>query len=104
MGLLHFPPHLYCSSLYFYCNRPTVAAIISMGLDMGAAASDASGAPEPASAGGEEGEEGACQVEAEPGAAHKAAAVAQGAAEGAAVGLGVEEALDQARGRLGACT
>lgn len=73
-----------------------------MGVDVGYAASAASGSSGDATAGGgaaaedpEEGE-GACQVEAEPAVAGTASALEQGAA--AAAGAGVaEEALDQAQ-------
>lgn len=92
-----------CSSLYFYCNRPTVAAIIAMGVDVGAAASaafdgseegtaagaaaaaaagDGAAAPAAEGAEGQEGQEGqeGCQVEGEPAAVAQAASLAQGAA------------------------
>ncbi len=96
-----------CSSLYFYCNRPTVAAIIAMGVDVGAAASAAFGSSEEAAAGGaaaagdgaaapaadgSEGQEG-CQVEGEPAAVAQAASLAQGAAP-------VEEKVEQVSGTL----
>lgn len=90
------------SSLYFYCNRPTVAALITMGVDVGAAASAAfSGEEAPptagSSGGGEAGagagEREACKVEGEAGVAGQAAALEQGAPQGAAA----QETLDQVR-------
>ncbi len=120
-----------CSALYFYCNRPTVAAIITMGVDVGAAASAAFGAPEaaaPAAAGmggvggsgGQEDEQGpeGCQLEGETEAAGGAATLAQQDAQQEPQQpqldqpqqpqLGVEEALDQvsklsSRGRTQRC-
>ena len=98
------------SSLYFYCNRPTVAAIIAMGVDVGAAASAAFGgseeavgaaagaghaaagdgkAAEAAGEGGEGQQEG-CQVEGEPAAVGQAGAIAQGVQP-------TEERVEQAR-------
>ena len=88
------PPHRAptpCSALYFYCNRPTVAALITLGLDIGVAAGS-SEAPPAAPAATAEAGEGACQVEGEPAAVDAAAATAAAQGGGAA-----EEPLDQAR-------
>ncbi|KAL4858517.1 Vacuolar protein sorting-associated protein 13C [Chlorella vulgaris] len=90
------------SSLYFYCNRPTVAALITMGLDVSAAASSDTLEEPGTEAGlgaGEAGEAGEASGDAEsevptqvspeiPGAA----AVASAVVEGVMAGLGVEEA------------
>ena len=89
------------SSLYFHCNRPTVAALISLGLDMGqaavvayapaAAAALEGGAAEDADAGttADDGEAAECTQEQGPTAAALAGAVDQGALEAA---LGAESA------------
>ena len=87
------PPPSAPSSLYFYCNRPTVAALISLGLDMGSAASMAFGSAGDAAGAGDEGGDGdgaACATETGPGAVALAGAVEQGAAEA----LGAEPAAE----------
>ena len=92
LRLLYLPA---CSSLYFYCNRPTVAALITMGLDVGAAASGpeegadgAAGEADGGEGGSSRAEGDACQVEGKAETAGAAAAVALAA--------NVEEAVDQA--------
>lgn len=110
----HSPPHpslhllsdTCCRSLYFYCNRPTVAALITLGIDIGAVASAAFSGPElPASAAAPDGdtseqgqqEGGApCGHEGKPEEAGAAAAVAGAASRAAALGSSLEEAVDQA--------
>ncbi|KAL4443584.1 hypothetical protein ABPG75_011321 [Micractinium tetrahymenae] len=93
------------SSLYFYCNRPTVAALITLGVDIGAVASAAFAGPEPAPAGaggsaeepkGEEAQ-APCKAEGEQEGAGAVAAVAGVASQAAALGAGFEEAVDQAQ-------
>jgi Repeating coiled region of VPS13 len=84
--------------LYFYCNRPTVASLITMGLDVGAVASAAFG-----SSGDTSGQErGADATELEtfspgetdfstPGGPPTAGALVKAAEEGASSALGVEK-------------
>ncbi|KAL4447306.1 hypothetical protein ABPG77_007339, partial [Micractinium sp. CCAP 211/92] len=99
-------------SLYFYCNRPTVAALITLGIDIGTVASAAFSGPEPAAAGNagggaaepaEEEGEAPCKPEGGQEDAGPAAAVAGAASQVAAVGGGVAEALDQASEKWRVC-
>ncbi|KAL4527774.1 hypothetical protein Ndes2437A_g02912 [Nannochloris sp. 'desiccata'] len=86
------------NTLYFYCNRPTVAALIAMGLDVGAVASAAFGTadspaadvPPSADSGGIE------SFSVSPGAAGESTSATPGslvkaAEEGASSALGVEK-------------
>lgn len=77
-----------CSSLYFFCNRPTVASLMSLGTDIAAAAALTAG-PGAAGEGESDEEAGACAIR-EPAPAEQpfgvetAEAVEQGVAQGAA--------------------
>eukprot|EP00887_Chlorella_sp_A99_P001951 scaffold18.g1951.t1 len=102
------------SSLFFYCNRPTVAALITMGVDMGVAASAAFAGPpgdgrsaSPASEDGPaegsevaEDEESACATRGQEGGVPRVA-VRQAAAASAG-GQGIVEEAEEAGAKAAA--
>jgi hypothetical protein len=82
--------------LYFYCNRPTVAALITMGLDVGAVASAVFGSSTDTEADGSGGAESSSLETFSPGAGGANASLSPGslvnaADEGASAALGIEK-------------
>jgi len=84
------------NTLYFYCNRPTIAALITMGLDVGAVASAVFGTSESevpigAESGGFESFSFSPGADRDPTNTATPGSVAKAAEEGASSALGVEK-------------